>query len=261
VALAKAQLLDEMNALRRQEQDMIYKAAIEQAEQYLDDPVLVVSHPDWNHGIVGIVAAKLLERYKKPTFVLQELGDESKGSARSYGDFSAADAIRASDDIITKGGGHKLAAGVTLPTENISAFRRRVNEYFRSLALTPQPPLLLPKEDIVLNSLGEVNEQLIADLTLLEPFGQGNPEPVLKLDHSSVIQVRQMGNAGQHLKLTVRDENGRTIELVAFNAEPTWFVEPGDNIDVWFQPMLNEWRGRRSVEGRLLCLACYHAIS
>jgi single-stranded-DNA-specific exonuclease len=138
IALEKAQQLDALNVARRADQDKIFKAALIQAELYKDDPVLVVSHADWNHGIIGIVAAKLLEKYKKPTYVLQEMGSESKGSARSYGDFSAADAIRAADDIITKGGGHKLAAGVTMPTENISAFRQRVNEFYRTQKLFNQ---------------------------------------------------------------------------------------------------------------------------
>lgn len=254
VALAKAQLLDDMNAARRREQDVIYRMAIEQAEQHLEDPVLVVSHPDWNHGIVGIVAAKLLERYKKPTFVLQEMEEESKGSARSYGDFSAADAIRAADDIITKGGGHKLAAGVTLPTANITAFRDRVNEHFKSLQLSPQAVLLLPKADVVLSTLEEVDGVLIDELSLLEPFGQANPAPILKLENARVVQVRHMGNEDQHMKLTVGDAIGRVIDLVAFNADAAWEVEPGDMIEVWFQPTLNEWRGRRNVEGRLLHL-------
>lgn len=127
-ALAKADLLDGMNSERRAEQDRIFKEAIIESEKYKYDPVLVVSGKKWNHGTIGIVAAKLLEKYKKPTFVLEEMGDESKGSARSYGDFSAADAIRASDDIITKGGGHKLAAG-NVPTAVIDLFRKRVNEY------------------------------------------------------------------------------------------------------------------------------------
>ncbi len=252
VALAKAQLLDEMNVARRQEQDVIYKMAIEQAESYTDDPVLVVSHAEWNHGIVGIVAAKLLEAHKKPTFVLQEIGEESKGSARSYGDFSAADAIRACDDIITKGGGHRLAAGVTLPTANIEAFRRRVNDYFQSLQLRSQPPLLLPIADIDLNSIGEVDEALIADIALLEPYGHGNPEPIICAKSMTATRIKRMGDNGQHLKLEVCDDCGNTIQLVAFNAPNEWFVEPGSVIDIWFQPTLNEWRGRRSVEGRLL---------
>lgn len=254
VALAKAQLLDEMNAARRQEQDVIYRMAIEQAEARTDDPVLVVSHPEWNHGIVGIVAAKLLEKYKKPVFVLQEMGEESKGSARSYGNFSAADAIRAADDLINKGGGHKLAAGVTLPTARVESFRRRVNEYFLSLKLAPQPPLLLPREDVVTGDIGEINEELVAALAQLEPFGSGNPEPIVKLEKVAVQQVRRMGNESQHLKLRVSDDGGHEIEVVAFNAPAEWFVEPGVVVHAWIQPALNEWRGTRSVEGRLVRL-------
>jgi single-stranded-DNA-specific exonuclease len=254
-ALEKAQHLDVMNTERRATQDAIFKAAIQQAETLQKDTVLVVSHPDWNHGIIGIVAAKLLERYKKPAYVLQEMGEESKGSARSYGDFSAADAIRASDDLITKGGGHKLAAGVTLPTANIEAFRRRVNEYFASLALPPQPPLLLPKEDVTITDFQEINEALIEALAALEPFGSGNPEPVIKAQNLLVLQARKMGAEAQHLKLEVRDARGRSLQMVAFNADNRWLeMQPGDTVTVWFQPILNEWRGARTVEGRLLHL-------
>lgn len=254
VALAKAQLLDEMNAARRQEQDAIYRMALEQAELYADDPVLVVSHPEWNHGIVGIVAAKLLETYKKPTFVLQEIGNESKGSARSYGDFSAADAIRASDDIITKGGGHKLAAGVTLPTENIAAFRRRVNDYFESLSLRSQPQLLLPDEEVELHTLDGVDEALVVQIAQLEPFGHGNPEPIIKLVNATVNTLKHMGDKGQHLKLGIKDSQQGAIELLAFNASTDWFVDLGETVDVWFVPTVNEWRGRRTVEGRIVRL-------
>lgn len=254
VALELAQQLDQMNVLRRADQDAIYKAAVEQAEQYTEDPVLVLSDPAWSHGIIGIVAAKILEKYKKPTYILQELGDESKGSARSYGDFSAADAIRASDDIITKGGGHKLAAGVTLPTAQIAAFRRRVNDYFDSLKLAPQPPLLLPKEDVVITNFSEINEALLTDLDTLEPFGNGNPEPVLCIKNVLVTNLRRMGSDAQHVKLAVQDAGGKTLELLAFSASNEWFVEPGTRVSVWFHPTLNEWQGRRSVEGRLVRL-------
>jgi single-stranded-DNA-specific exonuclease len=253
-ALELAQQLDTMNASRRSEQDEIFKMARAQALQYEHDPVLVLSHPEWNHGIIGIVAAKILEKYQKPTYVLQELGDESKGSARSYGDFSAADAIRASDDIITKGGGHKLAAGVTLPTANINAFRERVNEYFRSLELRPQPPLLLPNADVTIKGFSEVNEALVDQLAKLEPYGNGNPEPILRCDTVLVKQMRRMGADAQHVKLAVRDRQGYEIELLAFSAPEAWFVEPGQTVHVWFSPMINEWRGRRTVEGRLVRL-------
>ena len=254
IALELAEQLDAMNAERRATQDIIVKAATKQAEEYRYENVLVVSHADWNHGIVGIVAAKLLEKFKKPTFVLQELGDESKGSARSYGDFSAADAIRASDDLITKGGGHKLAAGVTLPTANIDLFRRRVNEHYDSLQLPPQAPLLLPKADVTVDSLEGIDKALIEQISQLEPFGSGNPEPTICTENVVVSGVRRMGSDAQHLKLEITDRDRRQIQLIAFNADSSWQPEIGDTVSVWFQPMINEWQGRQSVEGRLLHL-------
>jgi len=253
-ALEKAQQLDTLNIARRSDQDAIFKAAILQAEMLKNDPVLVVSHPDWNHGIIGIVAAKLLEKYKKPTYVLQEMGEESKGSARSYGDFSAVDAIRAADDIITKGGGHKLAAGVTLPTKNIEAFRLRVNEFYKSQNLFDQPSLLLPKADVVIPDFSAVTEDLLTKLELLEPFGNGNPEPVLKAEQVLVTGQRRMGDEGQHVKLELQHKDKKKMQFLAFSAPEHFFVEPGEYVNVWFQPMLNEWQGRRSVEGRLLHL-------
>lgn len=258
-ALRLARQLDEMNQNRRREQDEILKEALVQAEELINDPVLVVSAPGWNHGIVGIVAAKLLERYQKPTFVLAEHDEETKGSARSYGDFSAADAIRSADDIITKGGGHKLAAGVTLPTENIAAFRKRVNDFYIEQKLRNQPALLLPTADADA-SLNEVDEALISALAALEPFGSGNPQPILRTELLVVHGVRRMGDSGQHVKLTLKNKTG-SIDLIAFNAPDHFFVEQGTSITAWYAPELNEWQGRRSVEGRLLHLEIHSADS
>lgn len=253
-ALEKARQLDALNISRRSDQDKIYQAALLQAEQYAAHPVLVVSHPDWSHGIIGIVAAKLLEKYKKPAYVLQEMGEESKGSARSFGDFSAADAIRAADDIITKGGGHKLAAGVTLPTKNIALFRERVNEFYRTKKLFNQAALLLPKEDVTIADFSDVHEDLLNELAALEPFGSGNPEPVIKAMGLLVTNQRRMGANAQHVKLELRDARSTSLQFLAFNAPEHFFVEPGEYVTVWFQPTINEWQGRRTVEGRLLHL-------
>lgn len=252
-ALEKAQELDALNSARRADQDMIYKEAILQAETFANDDVLVVSSPDWNHGIVGIVAAKLLERFKKPAFVLQEMGDEAKGSARSYGEFSAAEAIKSASGIITKGGGHKLAAGVTLPTKNIQAFREQVNRHYRDMKLKNQAALLLPKADADA-SFDQVDEGLVGHLSTLEPFGNGNTQPVLRTDSLTVTYVRRMGTESQHVKLEVRSSEGASMQLLAFNAPKEFFVEPGSSIEAWYQPDINEWQGRRSVEGKLLHL-------
>ncbi|TAL14916.1 single-stranded-DNA-specific exonuclease RecJ [Patescibacteria group bacterium] len=251
-ALEKAQQLDALNTSRRSDQDKIFKEAIIQAEKYAKDPVLVVSGADWNHGIVGIVAAKLLEKYQKPTYVLQEMGESSKGSARSYGGFSAVAAIRAASDIVTKGGGHTLAAGITLPTANIGTFRRHVNEFYRSLNLTNQADLLLPKADVLVSDLSEVTDELVTKLAQLEPFGSGNPEPILRIEDVIVTDQRKMGADNQHVKLEIKDKLGKRIQVIAFSAPDHFFVEPGEQVNILFQPTINEWKGRRSVEGKLL---------
>lgn len=251
-ALRLARQLDDMNKARRLEQNEIFEAAQLQAEESKDDAVLVVSGRGWNHGIVGIVAAKLLEKYKKPTYVLEEMDDHAKGSARSYGDFSAADAIRAADDIITKGGGHKLAAGVTLPVENIPAFRKRVNDFYRMKKLKDQAALLLPKADVEA-PLTALHEALVDEIAQLEPFGSGNPQPILKSIDTVVRHQRRMGDSGQHVKLTI-EQDGRSIDMVAFNAPDHFFVEPGVQVHVWYTVDINEWNGRRTVEGMLLHL-------
>ncbi len=251
-ALEASEKLEELNIKRRGIQDAIFEEACQQAEELADDRVLVVSSDGWNHGVIGIVASKLVEKYKKPVFIIGERGEEATGSARSFGDFSAADAVRAADDIIIKGGGHGAAAGVTLETEKIGDFRRRVNEFYDSLQLTHQERYLLPRADVEIDDFSEINEELVANLARMEPFGNGNPEPVLKITTASVLSMRRMGADGQHVKLALRDKDGTVLQMLAFNAPEEFFRDPGDEVAVWFQPTINEWQGVRTVEGRLL---------
>ena len=251
-ALEASEKLEELNVKRRGIQDAIFEEACVQAEQLADDRVLVVSSDGWNHGVIGIVASKLVEKYKKPVFIIGERGEEATGSARSFGDFSAADAVRAADDIIIKGGGHGAAAGVTLETQRIGDFRRRVNEFYDSLQLTNQERYLLPRADVEIDDFSEITEELIENLAKMEPFGNGNPEPVLKITRASVLSMRRMGADGQHVKLALRDKNGKVLQMLAFNAPEEFFREPGDEVVAWFQPTVNEWQGVWTVEGRLL---------
>ena len=256
-ALEASEKLEELNGKRRGIQDAIFEEACMQAEELSDDRVLVVSSDGWNHGVIGIVASKLVEKYKKPVFIIGERGEEATGSARSFGDFSAADAVRAADDIITKGGGHGAAAGVTLATEKIGDFRRRVNEFYDSLQLTNQERYLLPWADVEIDDFSEVDEELVENLAKMEPFGNGNPEPVVKITTASVLSARRMGADGQHVKLALRDKNGKVLQMLAFNAPEEFFREPGDEVVAWFQPTVNEWQGVRTVEGRLVHVALF----
>ena len=111
---------------------------------------------------------------------------------------------------------------------------------------------MLPRADVEIDDFSEINEDLVANLAKMEPFGNGNPEPVLKITRASVLSMRRMGADGQHIKLALRDKNGKVLQMLAFNAPEEFFREPGDEVAAWFQPTINEWQGVRTVEGRLL---------
>jgi single-stranded-DNA-specific exonuclease len=251
-ALEIANHLHDMNVARRTEQDRIVKEAIVQADAFADLPVLVLSDPSWSHGIIGIVAAKMLERYAKPTFVLQEMGEESKGSARSYGDFSAVEGIRAVESWLTRGGGHKLAAGVTLPTKNISEFRQAINEFYHSLKLVDQIRYLQPVPDAAIADFSYATPGLVAELKQLEPYGNGNPSPIFHIPKVVVTERRLMGKENQHLKLKVQDDQRRYFSVVGFNLADKVTADAGEFVELWIELIENEWRGRVSIEGRLL---------
>lgn len=254
-ALALAEELDAMNRERRAEQDRIFQAASEQALLYEKDSVLVVSDASWSHGIIGIVAAKLLEKYHKPTFVLQELEDgTAKGSARSFGDFSAVGGIRATETLLLKGGGHMLAAGVTMETVKIGEWRESINAYHRTLKLENQERHFQAKADVTVGGFESFNEALLNDLRRLEPYGNGNPEPVFRIQDVMVAGRRTMGSDGQHVRYTFEDRQGRYFSAVAWRMADKYTEDIGETVDVWLELTLNEWQGRRSVEGRLLRL-------
>lgn len=254
-AFELAERLDIMNQARRAEQDRIFKAARTIADDMVSDNVLIVSDSSWSHGIIGIVAAKLLETYHKPTFVLQELEDgTAKGSARSFGDFSAVEAIRATEEHLIKGGGHKLAAGVTLEVAKIATWREAVNSYYRGLGLDDQMRHLEIRSDVTLSDFAKCTAGAVRDLEQLEPYGNGNPEPVFEFSRLTVLNRRTMGADGQHVKYRFADKNGQSMEMIAFNKADKFTAEVGDTVSVWCELGINEWNGRKAVEGRLLRL-------
>ena len=244
--------LHEMNARRRTEQDRITKQALEQAKAFASDPVLVLSDPSWSHGIVGIVAAKVLEAVQKPAFILQELGDETKGSARSFGDFSAVEAIRAAEQWLIKGGGHKLAAGVTLKTMQIPALRQALNDFYRAQVLKDQERYLEPSADAIVSDLSELNTELMQLISSLQPFGHGNPEPLFHLPHGVVHGRRNLGKDASHLKLEVGDARGHHWPLIGFSMAQKYLQDVGDEIGVWFKLIENEWNGKTTLEGQIV---------
>lgn len=242
-----AKRLDALNSERRGQQDEILAEALLQADNYRDDPVLVLSHPDWSHGIVGIVAAKILERWHKPTIILQELGEEAKGSARSLGDFSMVEGLQAAAAHLHKYGGHHVAAGCTLATAEIPALRRTLNDYYRQRGFGDLRSA--PEADIEISDLSVLNEATYQDVLRLAPFGMGNPSPLFALSGVEISQARAVGASGKHLKATLTD-GSRQLEAIGFHLyEP--FSQLKSVSTIWGELDENVYNGRRQLQLRL----------
>jgi len=252
-AFEKAKSLDDLNKKRRKIQHEALEIAIQKAEDFKNDKVLVVADESFNDGIIGIVASGLLERFKKPVFVISIDGDVAKGSARSFGDFSASQVVQNASEIIIKGGGHDAAAGVTLPTSKIDDFRKSVNDFYDSLKLKNQLEKLLPKVDVQLEDFSPISLQLFEKISQLEPFGKGNEEPTFEIENVRVVSRQEMGEQKQHLKLILTDGEYE-IKMLKFNAPKEFFAEIGEEVDVIFSIGLNEWQGQKNVEGQILHL-------
>lgn len=252
-ALEKAKYLDELNKKRRKLQSDALEIAIQKAKDFENDKVLVIADENFNDGIIGIVASGLMEKFKKPVFVISIDGEIAKGSARSFGGFSASQAVDKAREIIIKGGGHDAAAGVTLSTSKIDDFRKIVNQFYDSLNLKDQLKYLLPKVDIQLEDFSPISLELFEKIVALEPFGKGNEEPTFEIKNARVVARQEMGDKKQHLKLTLTDGENE-IKMLKFNAPEEFFAEIGEEINVVFSLGLNEWQGQKNVEGQILYL-------
>ena len=251
-ALDMAEELNNLNNERKLIQEKILKQAEIEAEKQSDLKVLVVSQTGWNHGVIGIVASKLVEEFKKPTYILEEMaGGLSKGSARSYGDFSVGEGIKYASRVIEKGGGHKLAAGVTLKTDNISNFRNLVNEYYETLKLKDQEKYLVKQADLVLESLEGIDLELLNLISDLEPFGNENSEPVFEIRSLRILNKYLMGKDKNHVRYLLQDKKGNRISAVKFNFDETFIFDEQDTVDIRISLLKNEWKDKILVNGML----------
>ncbi len=245
--------LERFNLERRNQQLAAMKEFKERGVP--NDKVLVVTG-DWHEGVLGIIAGRLTEDYEKPAFVLSRTEEGFwKGSGRSFGDFSLAEALKACEGTIIGGGGHAGAAGVKVADGQVEEFRKKMNEYYESLNLHDQEKYLRQVADLSVRKMGEFTLELMEELRLLEPFGVGNEVPVFELPGVFVLDKKLMGAEGQHLRLLVRGEDGKTMKLIAFNAPEKWRrVESGQEANLLVNVEENEWNGLRSVEGRILAI-------
>lgn len=233
------------NEERRRVEAEIAEAAFAdiEAKGYMKDRVVVVDGENWHHGVIGIVASRVTERCGKPCMIISRGETEAKGSGRSIEGFSLFEAICACGDLLIKFGGHPMAAGITLKPENIEAFRKRINQY--AAERFPQMPTQTVTLDCKLNPAA-LSVSMAQSLTQLEPFGNGNPQPVFGLFNMELSNVTPVGGGG-HLRLTL-EKNGAVITAMRFNTKPEELpYHIGDKIDLAVQLEAREFRGQPSL--------------
>lgn len=242
----------DMNNTQRQELD---KAITAQALQAVEDDAFlsrswstVVYDAQWHKGVIGIVASRLIERHYRPTVVLTESNGMATGSARSVKGFDVYEAIHACSDLLEQFGGHMYAAGLTMPLDNVEAFRLRFEEVVRS---TLPEALRTPEEEVDLElDLSEVNDRLVNIVEHMAPFGPGNMKPVFLLRGLVARgEVRIVGE--DHLKFSIAGTGAseRRFDCIAFRQSQHYhLVSTGQPFSMLATAEFNEWQGRRSIQ-------------
>ncbi len=236
-----AKVLNEQNSARQDLERKILDQAISMIEnnpEYKAASALVLASREWHSGVIGIVASRIVERYKKPAFLIavDEEGT-GKGSGRGVEGIDLYQIISQFDDILVQYGGHELAAGITIREEDIDTFRDMFNSRTASLGDIYSATLKIDCEI----DLDDLDHGVVGELSSLEPFGIGNPQPVLLARDVKVLSSRLFKD--RHTGLKVR-KSGNVFDAIFFNAV---YTDLPDLIDVVFSPEFNKWNGRTDI--------------
>lgn len=241
----KANLLCELNSSRQSIEGEIIKdinALIEKDTSLTENRIIVLSSENWNAGIVGIVSARITEKYGKPSIIISEDGTVCKASGRSVEGFSLVDAIFACSDLLEKYGGHNMAVGFSIKKENIGAFTKKINDYANKLMYMPLYSL---KVDYILKPEA-IAIDMVNQLERFEPFGNANAQPVFGLTEMHLDKIISVGG-GKHIKLSVSKGNTR-LAMMKFHVTAEDFpYSEGDTLDIAFNMEKNEYQGRQSI--------------
>jgi single-stranded-DNA-specific exonuclease len=250
-----AMQLNDLNETRKQEQNRALESALTAIDDKNDYPVAVVCGK-WHEGVIGLIASKLVERCEKPAFVwTASENDETKikCSARSFGEFSCAKAIQhlQSLGLIEKGGGHAAAGGMTALAENLEAIETALQKYYRGLGLQDQLQFLHEKPDMRVEDVSELTLDFWRELQLLEPYGQGNGEPIFRV-RGHLLEKRTMGKANEHAAFKISDKERKSFELCAWRGAQKFGDLSGlAEYDFDFMAVCSDFR-EEHVEGRVV---------
>ena len=215
----------------------------------LSAPVIVLAGEGWHQGVIGIVASRLAEKYACPAFMISLDGDKGKGSCRSFGGFNLFGALERCAPLLDSYGGHELAAGFSIRRNNIPAFRAALCQLVEEFA-GHQPMESSLDVDCEIPHCSLLSTQDVESLSLLEPFGSGNPKPVFLLRSVCVLSHTDVGG-GRHLKLRLR-RDGVVMDAIFFSANTAACgIENGQRLDIAFTLQINQFRGNRTVQLQL----------
>ena len=247
-----ARALCDLNRERQAVEQAICADAIGQIEglRSEDRSALVLSSEAWHQGVVGIVASRLSEKYSCPSFMIHLKDGTGKGSCRSYGGFNLFAALESCADLLDGFGGHELAAGFTIPEENIGAFRARMNRYVRT-ASGGELPVSSLDLDAAIACPGDMTLNEVEQLSLLEPYGAGNPRPAFALLGATVDAVQPVGQ-GRHLKLRLSKGVCRFDAIFFSTTEEECGVAAGSRVDAAFYLQANTFRGSTTLQLQLI---------
>ena len=247
-AVTLAADLKELNDSRKEMTEEGVEEAVRQIESssWKDDQVLVVYLPECHESIAGIIAGRIKERYYRPTFVLTRGETGVKGSGRSIEAYDMFAEMNRCRELFTKFGGHKLAAGLSLEEENVEVFRKRINE----LANLTEEDLQMKVSIDMRLPFPYINEELIHELKILEPFGKGNGKPLFAESKLRVIQPRIFGKNRNVLKCRLEDQQGNQMEAVYFGEVEDCLqqMEKKQIMSFTYYPTVNEYMGKRTIQ-------------
>ena len=249
-----AKQLCDLNRERQAVEQSICADAIAQIERLRPEErnALVLSSEEWHQGVVGIVASRLSEKYAAPSFMIHLKDGSGKGSCRSYGGFNLFSALESCSDLLDGFGGHELAAGFTIPEENIDTFRQRMNRFVKAASGGERAVSCLEVDAAISNPADMTLEQ-VDHLAQLEPYGSGNPRPVFALLGATVDSVQAVGQ-GKHLKLRLSKGPSRFDAIFFSMPEAAAQLEPGCRVDAAFYLQANTFRGTTTLQLQLVDL-------
>ncbi|MCS7203125.1 MAG: single-stranded-DNA-specific exonuclease RecJ [Thermodesulfovibrio sp.] len=236
-----AHWLIQMNSVRQRIEEKTMEEIEEKIKREFKDEPVVVLWGDWHPGITGTVSGKLMERFNRPVFIFSLQGEKAKGSARAPQGIDLQDILSRCKDLLIRFGGHKQAAGAVISLKNLEEFRKRACNLMRNFEIKN----ILQLDAAV--KISEVNERLVEEIRLLEPFGQGNREPIFGSKELNVLNFKKVGS--NHIKMTL-SQNSSVSYAVGFDMGDLEFEE-GSSIDIAFTPAVNEWEGIRSLQLQL----------